>query len=80
MPDAARGHEGPDRRRLIGAVDAVNRLTEIKRERAPRADFSLSKDMGQEVPGLSRFRRVHAVGNQMEIKSNSNPRRCPAFS
>jgi hypothetical protein len=34
-PDAARGHEGPDRRRLIGAVDAVNRLTEIKRERAP---------------------------------------------
>ena len=35
-PDAARGYEGPDGGRLIGAVNAINGVTEIKRARAER--------------------------------------------
>src|SRR3954447_20492566 len=35
-PDAARGDEGPDGGRLIGAVNAIDGITEIKRARAER--------------------------------------------
>ena len=35
-PDAARRHEGADGRGLVGPVDAVQRLTEVKRARAER--------------------------------------------
>ena len=33
-PDAARGHEAADGRRLIGPVDAIHRVAEIQRPRA----------------------------------------------
>src|SRR5919197_1135599 len=45
--DAAGGHEGPDGRRLVGPVDAVNRLAEIKRARSERVGLAASHEARQ---------------------------------
>src|SRR5580693_8771219 len=39
-PDAARRHEAPDGRRLVGAVDPVLRLAEVERARTERVAFA----------------------------------------
>src|SRR3954447_12996087 len=45
--DAARGYEGADGRRLVGAVDAVDRLAEIERPRTQRITGTARHEAGQ---------------------------------
>src|SRR5262249_56382107 len=45
--NAARGHEGPDGRGLIGAVDAVHGLAEIERARTERVGLAAGHEARQ---------------------------------
>ena len=56
-PDAARGHEGADGRRLIGAVDAIDRLAEIESARAERIAVTAGHEARQIGLALDHFFR-----------------------
>ena len=57
QPDAARRDVFADRRGLVGAVDAVERLAEIERARAERIAFAARHEARQIGLALDHFRR-----------------------
>src|SRR5690242_14817080 len=54
-PDAARRHKAADRRRLVGAVDAIDGITEIERASAERIGFAAGHEAWQVRLALDHF-------------------------
>ena len=61
-PDAARGYEGPDGGRLIGAVNAINGVTEIKRARAERVTIAAGHEARKVRLALDHLLRWIPIG------------------
>jgi hypothetical protein len=61
-PDAARGDEGPDSGRLIGAVNAINGVAKIKRARAERVTIAAGHEARKVRLALDHLLRWIPIG------------------